>query len=214
MTKPTCANTCAKRSRDRGARASSPQLPASCRTASSPTGAAAIRRSGAAREWGCPAGCRPERAEARAPQSATHPILVDRFLEDATEVDVDCISDGETVVIGAIMEHIEEAGIHSGDTACVIPPFSLKRRGESRDHPRHQSHGPRAEGPRLDERAVRREGRRRLRDRGQPARLPHRAVRLQSHRRSLAETRRQNHGREDARRNSVSPRKSSRRISP
>ena len=53
------------------------------------------------------------------------PVLVDRFLEDATEVDVDCISDGETTVIGAIMEHIEEAGIHSGDSACVIPPFSL-----------------------------------------------------------------------------------------
>ena len=57
--------------------------------------------------------------------SPDHPVLVDHFLEDATEVDVDCISDGETVVIGAIMEHIEEAGIHSGDSACVIPPFSL-----------------------------------------------------------------------------------------
>jgi len=53
------------------------------------------------------------------------PVLVDRFLEDAIEVDVDCISDGETTVIGAIMEHIEEAGIHSGDSACVIPTFSL-----------------------------------------------------------------------------------------
>ena len=59
---------------------------------------------------------------------ATHPILVDHFLEDATEVDVDCISDGETVVIGAIMEHIEQAGIHSGDSACVIPPFSLSEK--------------------------------------------------------------------------------------
>ena len=53
------------------------------------------------------------------------PVLVDRFLEDAIEVDVDCISEGETTVIGAIMEHIEEAGIHSGDSACVIPTFSL-----------------------------------------------------------------------------------------
>ena len=53
------------------------------------------------------------------------PILIDRFLEDAMEVDVDCISDGETTVIGAIMEHIEQAGIHSGDSACVIPTFSL-----------------------------------------------------------------------------------------
>jgi len=56
------------------------------------------------------------------------PVLVDRFLEDAIEVDVDCISDGETTVIGAIMEHIEEAGIHSGDSACVIPTFSLPKK--------------------------------------------------------------------------------------
>jgi carbamoyl-phosphate synthase large subunit len=55
------------------------------------------------------------------------PVLVDRFLEDAIEVDVDCIADGETTVIGAIMEHIEEAGIHSGDSACVIPTFSLSQ---------------------------------------------------------------------------------------
>jgi len=57
--------------------------------------------------------------------SPERPILVDRFLEDAAEVDVDCISDGESAVIGAIMEHIEQAGIHSGDSACVIPAFSL-----------------------------------------------------------------------------------------
>jgi carbamoyl-phosphate synthase large subunit len=56
------------------------------------------------------------------------PVLVDRFLEDAIEVDVDSISDGETTVIGAIMEHIEEAGIHSGDSACVIPTFSLSQK--------------------------------------------------------------------------------------
>jgi carbamoyl-phosphate synthase large subunit len=56
------------------------------------------------------------------------PVLIDRFLEDAMEVDVDCISDGETTVIGAIMEHIEEAGIHSGDSACVIPTFSLSQK--------------------------------------------------------------------------------------
>jgi carbamoyl-phosphate synthase large subunit len=57
--------------------------------------------------------------------SPERPVLVDRFLEDAIEVDVDCISDGQTTVIGAIMQHIEEAGIHSGDSACVIPAFSL-----------------------------------------------------------------------------------------
>ncbi len=54
-----------------------------------------------------------------------HPILIDQFLKDATEVDVDAISDGTNTIIGGIMEHIEEAGIHSGDSACVMPPHSL-----------------------------------------------------------------------------------------
>jgi len=57
--------------------------------------------------------------------SGKHPILVDKFLEDAIEVDVDMIADGETFVIGGILEHIEEAGIHSGDSAMVLPPYSL-----------------------------------------------------------------------------------------
>jgi len=56
------------------------------------------------------------------------PILLDRFLEDATEVDVDCVSDGKDAVIGAVMEHIEQAGIHSGDSACVIPSRSLSKK--------------------------------------------------------------------------------------
>jgi carbamoyl-phosphate synthase large subunit len=55
------------------------------------------------------------------------PILIDRFLEDATEVDVDAISDGEVTIIGGIMQHIEEAGIHSGDSACILPPISLSK---------------------------------------------------------------------------------------
>ncbi|MCQ2097572.1 MAG: carbamoyl-phosphate synthase large subunit [Fibrobacter sp.] len=55
------------------------------------------------------------------------PILIDRFLEDATELDVDCISDGKTTVVGAIMEHVEPAGIHSGDSASVIPPMTLSK---------------------------------------------------------------------------------------
>jgi carbamoyl-phosphate synthase large subunit len=58
--------------------------------------------------------------------SGEHPVLIDKFLEDAIEVDVDAISDGKTIVIGGIMEHIEEAGIHSGDSACVLPPHTLK----------------------------------------------------------------------------------------
>ncbi|MCW8891968.1 MAG: carbamoyl-phosphate synthase large subunit, partial [Deltaproteobacteria bacterium] len=57
--------------------------------------------------------------------SPEHPILVDRFLQNAIEVDVDALADGENVVIGGIMQHIEEAGIHSGDSACVIPTVSL-----------------------------------------------------------------------------------------
>jgi carbamoyl-phosphate synthase large subunit len=57
--------------------------------------------------------------------SPERPVLVDRFLDNATEIDVDCISDGETSVVGAIMQHIEQAGIHSGDSACVIPAFSI-----------------------------------------------------------------------------------------
>ncbi len=53
------------------------------------------------------------------------PVLIDKFLEDATEVDVDAVSDGEHTVVAGVMEHIEEAGVHSGDSACAIPPYSL-----------------------------------------------------------------------------------------
>ena len=57
--------------------------------------------------------------------SPEHPILVDKFLEDALEIDVDAIADGERVVVGGVMEHVEKAGIHSGDSACALPPYSL-----------------------------------------------------------------------------------------
>ncbi len=57
--------------------------------------------------------------------SPDKPVLIDKFLEDATEVDVDAVSDGERTIVGGVMEHIEEAGIHSGDSACAIPPFAL-----------------------------------------------------------------------------------------
>ena len=59
--------------------------------------------------------------------SPEHPVLVDRFLSDAIEVDVDAICDGQQVVVGGIMEHIEEAGVHSGDSACSMPPYSLPK---------------------------------------------------------------------------------------
>jgi carbamoyl-phosphate synthase large subunit len=54
-----------------------------------------------------------------------HPVLIDKFLEDALEIDVDAVADGERVVVGGVMEHIEKAGIHSGDAACALPPYSL-----------------------------------------------------------------------------------------
>ncbi|MEX1256622.1 MAG: carbamoyl-phosphate synthase large subunit [Gemmatimonadota bacterium] len=57
--------------------------------------------------------------------SPDHPVLIDRFIEDAFEADVDALSDGEDVVIGGIMQHIEDAGVHSGDSACVLPPYKL-----------------------------------------------------------------------------------------
>lgn len=57
--------------------------------------------------------------------SPDHPVLIDKFLEDATEVDVDAVSDGQLTIVGGVMEHVEEAGVHSGDSACALPPFSL-----------------------------------------------------------------------------------------
>ncbi len=60
--------------------------------------------------------------------SEDSPVLIDRFLSDAIEVDVDAVSDGRQVVVGGIMEHIEEAGVHSGDSACSLPPFSLPKK--------------------------------------------------------------------------------------
>jgi len=69
--------------------------------------------------------------------SPEHPVLIDKFLDHAIEVDVDAICDGRQVVIGGIMEHIEQAGVHSGDSACSLPPWSLSR--ELQDEIRHQT---------------------------------------------------------------------------
>src|SRR5690606_17956084 len=67
-----------------------------------------------------------------------HPVLIDSFLEDAFEADVDAISDGEQVIIGGVMQHIEDAGIHSGDSACVLPPYLITESqvDEMREHTR------------------------------------------------------------------------------
>jgi len=109
------------------------------------------------------------RAVAASPE---HPILVDKFLEDAIEVDVDALADGREVVIGGVMQHIEEAGIHSGDSACVLPPISLK--------------------PHLLE-EIRQPG---LPARSQPARQPDLALRLQGHRPAAGKNRGTGHGRQ------------------
>ncbi len=65
--------------------------------------------------------------------SPEHPILVDKFLEDAIEIDVDAIADGERVVVGGVMEHVEKAGIHSGDSACALPPVLAGGRSDRAD---------------------------------------------------------------------------------
>jgi carbamoyl-phosphate synthase large subunit len=57
--------------------------------------------------------------------SPDHPVLIDKFLEDALEIDVDALADGQDVLVGGVMEHIEKAGIHSGDSACALPPYSI-----------------------------------------------------------------------------------------
>ena len=133
--------------------------------------------------------------------SAERPVLVDRFLEDAVEIDVDAIRDatGDSIV-GGVMEHIEEAGVHSGDSACAIPPQTPER-GDGRSHrdadPRP---GRRPRRPWPPQRAVRGEGRRAVRDRGQPPGQPHGAVREQGHRRAAGQGRVPGHGRRHPRR--------------
>ena len=60
-------------------------------------------------------------------QLKKNPILIDKFIDNAMEIDVDAISDGKEVFVAGIMQHIEEAGIHSGDSACCLPPISIKK---------------------------------------------------------------------------------------
>ena len=131
--------------------------------------------------------------------SPEHPVLIDKFLEDAFEFDVDAVADATgAVVIGGIMEHIEEAGIHSGDSSCVVPPFICPERHLRDDSRLHAAHRARAEGRRPDERAVRDQGRRRVRARGESARVAHGAVSVEGDRRAAREGRRAGDGRPDA----------------
>ena len=111
--------------------------------------------------------------------SPEHPILIDKFLEDASEVDVDAVCDGERTIVGGVMEHIEEAGIHSGDSACAIPPFSLPAEIVAELKRQTYALAEALERARADEHPVRRQGRRGLRARGQPRASRTVAVRLE-----------------------------------
>ena len=77
--------------------------------------------------------------------SGKSPVLIDSYLRDATEVDVDAIADGKDVFIGGVMEHIEEAGVHSGDSACSLPPHSLKPTSGADMERQTDGAGPRAQ---------------------------------------------------------------------
>ncbi len=139
--------------------------------------------------------------------SQDRPILIDKFLEDAIEVDVDALSDGEDVVIGGIMQHIEEAGIHSGDSSCVLPTvdipeaqlnvmrdytFKLARASKSnRPDERPIRHPPhRDDRANHRQRSASRSPRQSLRARSQSPSLAHRSLRQQSYRRPSGENRR------------------------
>jgi carbamoyl-phosphate synthase large subunit len=114
--------------------------------------------------------------------SGDSPVLIDQYLRDAIEVDVDAISDGKDVVIAGVMQHIEEAGFHSGDSACSLPPYSLPADIVAEIERQTRPARARAWRGRPDERPVRGQGRPRLSDRGQSARQPDRAVRRQGDR--------------------------------
>ena len=129
-----------------------------------------------------------------------HPVLIDKFLEDAIEIDVDAVSDGERVVIGGVMEHIEKAGVHSGDSACALPPYSLDEAQVAHPARPDQGAGQGARRGGAHQRAVRHPQRRHLRAGGEPARLAHGAVRLQGHRRAAGQDRHARHAGRERRR--------------
>ena len=126
-------------------------------------------------------------------------IFLDRFLENAIEVDVDAICDGEDVWIGGIMQHVEEAGIHSGDSACVLPPHSLGAEMLGEIRAGHARPRARARRGRPDQHPVRRLRRRPVRHRGQPARVADGAVRVQGDRAAAGQARLPGDARREAR---------------
>ena len=120
-----------------------------------------------------------DRATAITPE---HPVLVDRFIDDAVEIDVDAIFDGDELFLGGVMEHIEEAGIHSGDSACALPPITLGDREIDRIREATEAIARGVGVLRADQHPVRARLRHPLRARGQPAGEPYGAVRLQGDR--------------------------------
>ena len=126
-----------------------------------------------------------------------HPVLVDRFLDDAVEIDVDALYDGTELYLGGVMEHIEEAGIHSGDSACALPPITLGGDDIERIRALHRGDRRGRRRARAAQHPVRAGRRRALRAGGQPARLAHGAVRLQGDRGAAGQGRRPDHARRD-----------------
>jgi carbamoyl-phosphate synthase large subunit len=129
--------------------------------------------------------------------SPGQPLLVDQFMEDAYEIDVDALCDGQRVVIGAIMQHIEEAGVHSGDSACVLPPYKVSAYHLDfiRDYSERLGLALGVRGLMNVQFAIKddivyRAG-------GQPARQPHRALRQQGHRPAAGPHRRAGDGRQE-----------------
>ena len=127
--------------------------------------------------------------------SPGHPVLIDRFLDDAIEIDVDALYDGGELYLGGVMEHIEEAGIHSGDSACALPPITLGREYIAEIRRSTEAIARGVGRARAAERAVRPGRRRAVRAGGEPAGVAHRAVRVQGHRGAAGQGGRADHAR-------------------
>ena len=134
------------------------------------------------------------------------PVLIDRFIESAIEIDVDAVSDGRDTYVGAVMQHVEEAGVHSGDSACVLPAPSLAPAQDARDPPDRPHTRASARSRRSDQRTAGGRRRKRLRARGEPARVANRSLRLEGDRRQPRRRGVPGDGRSSAVRTGVVPR--------
>ena len=130
--------------------------------------------------------------------SPEHPILIDKFLDNAIELDVDALCDGTDIYIGGIMEHIEEAGIHSGDSACVLPPRTLSAKDLEHAQAIYGRARQRTECPRSYQYPICDSGRHHLYSGSQSARQPYRPLRFQSNGSSSGQDCRETHGRTQA----------------